>query len=263
VTEDFDTHEVTISVITGPITEVEGNAELALNIRGTCSCGCDLWGKSIQILAEDGTVVKEKPLLRFDGAAFDTGEIIVNAPFEPGEHSWTALFPVQSVAGVLHKESSTLFSIVVKPHATRVKVWQLPSTVIAGHQFKINVGAECSSGCSLAGQKIEIRDHTWAELAAAILGEEPLPDSKGLYWTEVELEAPISKGENARSLLMRKRRARPQILSCPPATSFTDLRLKFHLGPVQAFAIWERFFAQYRRRQFCPCVVTNFDLLAS
>jgi hypothetical protein len=194
VIEEADTHEVTVSVVNTPTTEVDGTTALTLNLRAICSIGCDLWGKSIQVLTEDGTLVIKKPLLQSDGSTLASGEIVVQAPFEPGEHSWTVLFPAQTVGGVPHKESSTTFPIVVKPHATRVKVWQVPPTVIASQHFVVNVGVECSSQCSLAGQKIEIRDQKGTRLVAAILGEHPHADSKGLYWTEVELEAPISEG---------------------------------------------------------------------
>jgi hypothetical protein len=176
------------------VAEVRGSAEMALKAKVSCSSACDLWGQTVKVIAQDGTVVIETVLTSFDGTDNETDEFVVAAPFEPGEYTWTIVFPAQEKSGVLHEESSAPFSFIVTSHATSVEVWDVPSPIGLGDEFKIKVGVKCSSDCVLAGQKIEIYDHEGVEVATGTLGDDPLPDTTALYWAEVEIEAPDVEG---------------------------------------------------------------------
>jgi hypothetical protein len=101
---------------------------------------------------------------------------------------------VSCAAGCDLQESSTPFSFVVKPHATSIAVWDVPSPLVLGMDFKLKVGVKCSVGCNLAGQEIEIYDHEGEQVATGVLGGVPYSDTLDLYWTEVALTAPATKG---------------------------------------------------------------------
>jgi hypothetical protein len=190
VTEEVDAHETTTFVVKAPSSEVAGSADMALKVKVSCPSACDLWGRMVRIVAHDDALAGEAALVSFDGTENVTDDFVVRAPFEPGEYTWTAVFPAQEKGGVLHEESSTSFSFTVEPHGTSLEVWDVPSPIALGDEFKIKVGVRCSSECSLAGEKIEIYDHEGTELASATLGEEPWSGNVALYWAEVELKAP-------------------------------------------------------------------------
>jgi hypothetical protein len=194
VTTEVKGHETTTSVVEAPPAEVDGSADMALRVEVSCSSACDLWGRTVKIIDQDGTVAQEAPLVSFDGAGSSTDEFLVKAPFEPGEYAWTAVFPAQDEEGVLHEESSAPFSFTIKDHATDIRVWDAPSSVAVGGKFGIKVGVECSSECSLAGQEVEVLDHNGASVATGSLGEEPWPETTALYWTEMEVAAPSTEG---------------------------------------------------------------------
>jgi len=196
VTAEVKVHETTTSVVEAPLAEVDGSADMALKVRVSCSSACDLWGRMVRIVAHDDALAGETALVFFDGTANETDEFVVSAPFEPGEYTWAAVFPAQEKAGVLHEESSTSFSFTVEPHATSVEVWDVPSPIAFGDEFKIKVGVRCSGECSLAGEKIEIYDHEGTEVATGMLGEEPRSGTAALYWAEVELKAPGTEGRH-------------------------------------------------------------------
>ena len=57
----------------------------------------------------------------------------------------------------------------------------------------MKVGAKSSSGCALNGCRIEVLDGDQV-VAAGCLGETPWPGSSALYWTEIEMPAPVQQG---------------------------------------------------------------------
>ena len=72
----------------------------------------------------------------------------------------------------------------MKPHATSLAVWDIPSPVVIGTLFEIKVGAKSSGDCELAGRAIEVCDQSGATLARGRLGDTPWPGTTGLYWTQ-------------------------------------------------------------------------------
>jgi len=184
-----EAHETSTSMVKAAPAEVDGITDMALKVKVSCSSACDLWGKIVKIIAQDA-VVKEIALVTFDGTANETDEFVVRAPFEPGEYTWIAVFPAQEKEGILHKESSTPFSFIVKPHAISITVWDVPSPIAIGDEFKIKVGVKCSAECNLTGKEIEIYDHEGVKVATGTLGDVPWSDETALSCAEVELKAP-------------------------------------------------------------------------
>jgi len=184
------THETFTSVTAALAAEYDAGTNVALKVIVSCSSACQLLGSPVRILTPDGLVVKEVELTTFDGVVNETNELSVRAPLEPGEHTWTALFPARESEGLLHGASSAPFSFVVKPHAVSMTVWGIPSPVVAGQRFSMKIGARCTAECTLAGQPVEVYDQAGESIATGTLGDIPWPDTRALYWADGELVAP-------------------------------------------------------------------------
>lgn len=194
MTQQLEAHGTSTSMVKAALAELDAGADLALRVRVSCSSECSLQGCRVVIVDDQGAAVAEVELAEFDGAVYETAEFVVKAPFDPGEYTWTALFPAQDREGVSHEESSVVFSFIVKPHATGVEVWDVPSPIACGDEFGIRVGVKCSVGCRLEGQEIEIYDHEGARAATATLGEVSSSGGDELSCAEVDLGAPGVEG---------------------------------------------------------------------
>ena len=187
-------HQISVSLVESAPAKVDAGAGMVLKVTVSCSWNCDLRGQKVQIIAQDDVVEKEIELTKFDGTANETDEFVVRSPIEPGEFSWTAWFPAYEKDGILHGEGSTRHAFVVQSHATSMAVWNVSSPVVVGTSLQLTTGVKCSGDCDLSGQEIEIFDHEGAKIATGILNSAPYSDKVDLYWTEVELEAPDTKG---------------------------------------------------------------------
>jgi hypothetical protein len=194
VREDEQAHEMSISMVKAPPTEVDAGTDMTLKIQVSCSSECDLRGMRVFVADDEGATIEEVGLTEFDGAANETDEFVVRAPSRRGAYTWAAVFPAQEKEGVSHEETSASFPVSVKPHSTSIAVWDVPSPVAVHDKFKIKVGVKCSAGCSLAGRDIEIFDDEAQKVATDALGDTPLPGTSALYWAELQLEAPNLEG---------------------------------------------------------------------
>src|SRR5215831_1413135 len=79
-------------------------------------------------------------------------------------------------------------------HATSLAVWDVPPAVAAGECLTVKVGAKSVAGCALSGCAVEVLDQAGAALASGRLGELPWPGTAALFWTELELCAPLALG---------------------------------------------------------------------
>ncbi len=194
-TKEVKGHETSTFMVKAAPAELDAGNDIVLKVRVLCPSACDLQGEIVKIMAQDTVVVKEIELSDFDGAANETNEFVVKAPTEPGAHTWTAVFPAQEKGGVLlHEESFAPFSFIIKPHATSITVWDIPSPIVFNTKFKLKVGVRCSAECKLTGKEIEIYDHEGVKVATGTLSDVPWLNTTVLYWSEVELEAPGTKG---------------------------------------------------------------------
>lgn len=193
MTEEVKAHETSTSMIGASSARFDAGADMALKVRVLCPSACDLRGNTVTIMAQDAAV-KQIELGFFDGTANQTDVVVVKAPTMPGEYTWTAVFPAQEKEGVLHEESSAPFSFTVKPHATSMAIWDVPSPVAIGARFRIKVGVKCSAECSLEAKKIEVYNAEGKKVATGTLSSVPWSGTNALYWAEVELEAPSTEG---------------------------------------------------------------------
>jgi hypothetical protein len=167
--------------------------DFALKLAVSCPAGCDLSGMPLSVTDPDGRVTA----IAADAADQDSAEtrdIALRAPLRVGEQVWNVRLGPHESAGVQHAESTLTVRVTVKPHATSLAVWAVPSPVVMGERFTIKVGAKSSGACVLAGRKILVSDPAGAVIGEGKLGEAPWPGTHALYWTEVELAAPAREG---------------------------------------------------------------------
>ena len=174
--------------------EVDAGADLTLRGHVSFSSADDRQGQSVLIEDHDGGLVETIALTGFDGESNETGEVVVTAPVRPGTHVWRAVWPVQTQRRVSHEDASTAFSFTVRPHATRVVVWDAPPTVERGKSFGIRLGVKCPAECPPKGWVVDVRDHEGQRQATATLSDAPWPGTAALYYTEVDLTAPDAEG---------------------------------------------------------------------
>ena len=174
--------------------EVDAGAEMTLKAKASCSPAADLSGQALQIMDQDGALVERAELTEFDGESNETSEFAVKAPVEPGAYTWLAVCPALATAGPSSEETSAPFSFTVKPHSTRVVVWDVPSTIESGETFSVKLGVNCSSECRPDGWTVEVRDQDGERRATVTYGGEPWPGTSALYYAEVELSAPDTDG---------------------------------------------------------------------
>ncbi len=174
--------------------EVDAGADMTLKGKVSCSPAGDLRGKTLLIKDQDGALAESVELTEFDGETNETSEFVVKAPVRPGAYTWLAVCLAHATAGMSHEETSAPFSFTVKPHSTRVVVWDAPSAIECGEKFSVTLGVKCSAACRPDGWAVEVRDHDGKKQATATLSDDPWPGTAALYYTEVDLSAPDTEG---------------------------------------------------------------------
>ena len=175
-------------------TELDAGASMAVKGRVSCSRAADLRGRTFLIRDEDGALVESVRLTEFDGETNETNGFVVEAPRTPGTYTWFAVCPSHATPDGSHQETAAPFSFTVKPHSTRVVVWDLPPAIECGKTFPVKLGVKCSSGCRPDGWVIEVLDHDGKTLSRTGLGDDAWPDTVALYYAEIDLTAPDAEG---------------------------------------------------------------------
>ena len=79
-------------------------------------------------------------------------------------------------------------------HETSIAAWDVASPVVAGRRVTLKVGVACSNACSLAGALIDVYNEAEARVGGGTVGSTPAPGTAALYWTELEVTAPVVEG---------------------------------------------------------------------
>jgi hypothetical protein len=190
MTSDDHTHSTTVEVIEPGPPEVAVGAAVTLKFKVWCSKGCDLTGMPISIAAANGGLVRSA----FKIEQGDIAEMKLEAPACAGDHVWSVTFGLHEIAGTRHNEVTVPVQSRVVPHVTSLAAWSIPSPVVMGEKFAIEVGAKSSASIALAAEQIEVRDESGIVVAQGCLGNTPYPRTTALYWTSVELTAPAREG---------------------------------------------------------------------
>jgi hypothetical protein len=174
--------------------EVDAGADITLKCEVSGRTSEDLRGKTLLIKDQDAGVAANVRLTEFDGETNQTSDFIVTAPLRPGTYTWVAQFRPDVPPGDSDEETSASFSFTVKPHSTRVVVWDTPSTIETGKDFDVKFGVKCSSQCPPDLRSLEVYDHEGEMLATRAIGDEVWPETAGLYYAQIGLRAPETEG---------------------------------------------------------------------
>jgi hypothetical protein len=176
-------HQVVLELEEPIPPEVPVGSDIVLKVRVSCPHGCDLSGRLVRVMAGEDSV-----------AECVHEEFAVPVPVTLGNVSWTLRFPHQELAGVVHERASLPITLETKPLASSLAIWDIPSPVVTGARFSVKVGAKSSGGRPLKAAKVEVLDAGGASIGTGQLGEATWEGTTGLFWTEVELEAPPQEG---------------------------------------------------------------------
>lgn len=187
-------HAVEIELLEPLDPAVDAGTPFRLRLRVTCPSGCDP-GWAPVLLEMDGRPLDSTagPVMEGEGGEAAV-EIEACAPREPGEHALRVLLPRVEADGIVHEEAALSLSLPVRPHATSLAVWGVPSPVVTGASFRVRVGVRCSAGCGLAGERIVVRDDAERPVGEGLLGDQPASGTSALYPAEVELTGPDTEG---------------------------------------------------------------------
>jgi hypothetical protein len=184
-----------LCVVEASPAEVEAGARLTLSGRLTCDPPRDLDGAHLRVEDAEGVEVASLPFTGLDGDTATTDPVVVAAPPDPGDHQWRAFLVAPETAGEAGPEAEAgTVAFTVRPQATRLVVWDVPPTVVAGEAFTIKVGAKPSVPGSLAGTGITVLGPDGGVRGTATLAEAVWPGSEGLEFVEVALTAPDAEG---------------------------------------------------------------------
>ena len=100
---------------------------------------------------------------------------------------------MEGLEGARESESSPASSARVKTHGTSMAVWNVPTPIEFGVNFKPRIGVRCDDGCSLSGATVEVLDGAGTRVASGTLGPIPWDGTEDLFWTEVEIGAPMDE----------------------------------------------------------------------
>lgn len=194
MTDQVQAHKTSTSMVKAAPAKVDAGADITLKVKVSCSSACDLQGNTVKVITPDAVVADELALTAFDDTGNETDTFVVKAPSEPGDCTWTAVYPAQEAEDTPHEESSASFSFTVRPHVTSMAVWDVPSPMVQDSRVKIKVGAKCSAHCELVGKEVEVYDQEGTRVATGTLGDVSWQGATALYWTEVAFDAPSTEG---------------------------------------------------------------------
>ena len=187
------THTVTLALVDSFPPEVPAGTELTARVRASCAHGCDLRGARMSVVSE-GTCLAEGTL--HGSGEGDALEASLTWKVPPRVGDWTGAVVLRGRAP--HEETSLDLRCRLLPHATSLAVWSAASPP-RGSTWRVSVGVKCASGCSLAGQPVEILDERGAKWGEGELEATPRPGTSSLYAADVTVAAPDRAGVFSRT----------------------------------------------------------------
>lgn len=187
------THSIVVEVSAPSPAEVPAGADFTLKPVASCAAGCDLGGAPFTVTTPDGKAVTGKLVSCEDGLNA-SGEVCVQAPRVLGAHVFNIVVAACEHAGTQHEESALALPVKTLPHGTSLAAWDIPSPAVVGRPFNIKVGAKSASACALEGCGIAVCDEAGAVVGRGRVHTTPWPGTQALYWTTIELPAPVSAG---------------------------------------------------------------------
>ena len=190
-------HRVTLQWLEPLPPDVEAGGQVSARVRASCTEGCHLHGAALRLMSE-GTIVAEGAFEETRPERQLEATLVWAAPSRVGDWVGAIVLHGGAVEPAFHDAASLDVKLRVLPHATSLAVWSSGSPV-KGSAFHATVGVKCASGCSLAGQMVEILDERGDEVARGRLEDAPRPGTNSLYAADITLSAPERTGVVVRS----------------------------------------------------------------
>ena len=188
-----ESHAVELELLEPPASAIDAGAPFRLRLRVRCPSGREPgWAPVLEI---DGRPLESTagPVVEGEGGEAEVA-VEACAPTEPGEHALRVLLARAEGDGTVHEEAALSLPLLVRPHATSLAVWGVPSPVVRGASFRVRVGARCSAGCRLGGERVVVRDDAERPVGEGVLGDEPARGTSALHPADVELTGPDTEG---------------------------------------------------------------------
>jgi len=176
--------------------EVDAGAGVTLTVRVECPRQDGLRGASVSIRDRENAELARAALRKSGDGIYEANGIAVTAPCVVGEHVYRAVVVSADKGGAFQEQASTEVRLAVKPHATQLNVWDVPSATVAGELFKVTVGVRCSAGCDLSGQGLSVFDQEGSPVGRVKLGHEIWPGTEALHVAAVEARASLTAGSH-------------------------------------------------------------------
>ncbi|MBR2834592.1 MAG: hypothetical protein IKE43_02605 [Coriobacteriales bacterium] len=170
----------------------------SLVLFGACQSGCELVGDAITVLDFFDNIIAQTTFKTQEGELAVSGAMNIAMPQEPGKiqyiiHYEPRELPKPDDGGPAfknpHEPTDLLIEFTVEPHHIAISTWGVTTPVYTNEPIQICVGASCSSGCRLAGQKVEIYTEDNVLMCSGTL-HEPVEPRKTLWWDELHAVAP-------------------------------------------------------------------------
>lgn len=179
---------------------ISAGTTLALKFQVSCSHGCALQTCFVEFVSSDEHVTRSD-LVSHDGNVNETDAVELAVPRQVGEHQWRLVFPRHESENLVHEESALDLHFKTVPHTCSMAVWDVPSPASIGEPVQVKVGVRCSTECQLGGCLVEIHDEAGTKIGEGNLGENPRDGTSALYWTEIEMEPPVTEDVHFRTAI--------------------------------------------------------------
>lgn len=192
-----DGHEVAFDIDGIPEKLYVGDSA-SLVLFGACQSGCDLVGDAITLSTIEGDEVARTTFATQEGELAVSEPMRLTMPSEPGEYEYIIHYeprelPLPDDGGPAfknpHEERDLLIVFTVEPHHVSVSTWGVTAPVWVGAPVEVCVGVSCSSGCSLAGQRVEVYNEDNQLMCSGTLHEPEAPRNT-LWWDKLTATAP-------------------------------------------------------------------------
>jgi hypothetical protein len=196
--ESESTSDRNISVEIQPSAEVDAATEFNIKCRVMLPSREDRGDLAVSIRDHDNAQVARAQLTQADGELYESDEITITAPSVEGAQTWLAVVLHNGDEAGTSPDSlcSTEFTFIVRAHAARVNVWDLPTAITAGVRFGFRAGVKCSAGCRLSGAELSIFDGDGVQVGSGSLRDEVWQGTSALYFAEIEARAPATVGDH-------------------------------------------------------------------
>jgi hypothetical protein len=183
-------HDTQIELVEPAPPEIDAGTRFAVQAMVSCPHGCDLRGRRVSV-GSDNEVLAAGELSLHADRRNTTEPIELKAPDQPGDWVWAVTFAQIDDEQVVHHSSSVSLTIRTRPHPTSLAVWDLPSSPVAVNgSFTVKVGVKCAAGCPMAGRSVDVLDEAGLQVGDGRLSDTPWPETSGLFWAEVRVQAP-------------------------------------------------------------------------